>query len=650
MWEMNEAELLKWLEAYTGPKFHAVFCDPPYHLTSITERFGKEGSAPAKGGVYNRSAGGFMGQKWDGGDLAFRKETWEAIKNVLYPGAFCFAFAGTRGFPRMACAIEDAGFINHPDIAWIFGSGFPKATRIDSQIDKRPGATGKMLEIKKFLEKAIRKCGKTQEVINKDCGFTAASYARWRPTARPDPWRTTLPMWDQWEKMKTVIGFDDTYDDAIREAEREVVGTGKSGIATAFGDGQWSGKGAEEFDKTAPASERSKMWEGYRYGLQALKPAMEHICVFQKPYDKKPVDCIVETGAGALNIDGGRIGNSEYISPHTAPGFTSDKGWNDNNMKALGNETRVGRWPANVALCHTPDCKRVGTKEVKTETHHPDQTTDKVRDNVYRGGLEGGRDNPDIQFKEETVDDWECVDGCPVRALNAQSGILTIGAMKAEVQRGKMGRNGVYGSSDGSGEGRVVEANSGGASRFFFNGDWNLETEEKLFETPPFRYCPKASRSEREAGLEQFPANEVAQEYGLERSIDNREGRAQDQRTSSPVANRHPTVKPISLNRWLATLLLPPPKYAPRRLFVPFAGVGSEMIGAILAGWDEVIGVEMMPEYVKIGRARLEHWSKGTVPKPTTPRKVVADSPAKPATTHETEKKRARTLDEFGER
>ena len=35
-----------------GVKVDAVVTDPPYHLTSITERFGKEGSAPAQHGVH----------------------------------------------------------------------------------------------------------------------------------------------------------------------------------------------------------------------------------------------------------------------------------------------------------------------------------------------------------------------------------------------------------------------------------------------------------------------------------------------------------------------------------------------------------------------------------------------------------------------
>ena len=74
------------------------------------------------------------------------------------------------------------------------------------------------------------------------------------------------------------------------------------------------------------------------------------------------------------------------------------------------------------------------------------------------------------------------------------------------------------------------------------------------------------------------------------------------------VRNPHPTVKPIDLTRWLATLLLPPAEYAPRRILIPFAGSGSECIGAHLAGWEEIIGIEMEKEYVEIAEARLKHW------------------------------------------
>lgn len=111
----------------------SVVCDPPYHLTSIVKRFGADGAAEATGGVYKRSGAGFMGKQWDGGDIAFQPSTWAAVLRVLKPGGYLVAFASSRGFGRMSVAIEDAGFINHPMFGWIFGSGFPKATRIKAE-------------------------------------------------------------------------------------------------------------------------------------------------------------------------------------------------------------------------------------------------------------------------------------------------------------------------------------------------------------------------------------------------------------------------------------------------------------------------------------------------------------------------------------
>lgn len=98
---------------------------------------------------------------------------------------------------------------------------------------------------------------------------------------------------------------------------------------------------------------------------------------------------------------------------------------------------------------------------------------------------------------------------------------------------------------------------SGGASRFFF--------------------CAKASSQERNAGCEDLP-------------------------------NDHPCVKPLALCRYLASLLLPPASVASRRLFVPFAGSGSGMIGGMLAGWDEIVGVEQDPHYCEVAKLRLQYW------------------------------------------
>lgn len=76
--------------------------------------------------------------------------------------------------------------------------------------------------------------------------------------------------------------------------------------------------------------------------------------------------------------------------------------------------------------------------------------------------------------------------------------------------------------------------------------------------------------------------------------------------TPSRIRNHHPTVKPLDLCEWLARLILPPIRETPRRLLVPFSGSGSEMIGALRAGWDEVVGIELSAEYVEIAEHRIK--------------------------------------------
>ena len=69
-----------------------------------------------------------------------------------------------------------------------------------------------------------------------------------------------------------------------------------------------------------------------------------------------------------------------------------------------------------------------------------------------------------------------------------------------------------------------------------------------------------------------------------------------------------PTVKPIKLTTWLATLLLPPATIGVRRLLNPFSGSGSEIIGAQLAGFEATTGLEALPLHHEIGVARTSAW------------------------------------------
>jgi len=457
-------DVLHWAETYEGPKFHAALLDPPYELS-------------------------FMGKKWDASGISFRPETWAALARHLLPGAFIMAFAGTRGYHRMACALEDAGFIIHPAIGYVFGSGFPKATRI-------------------------------------------------------------MPPRD-----------DDGYTNAF---------------------------------------------DGHRYGLQAMKPAFEFIALAQVPYSGRPVDSITTTGAGALNIDGGRIGadtdtrrpkgNGEAAFPH------SDDNW----VSHVEEGGHVGkRWPPNFALCHTPDCERIGTRQVQGDARGAcDGTRSSGFVNV---GADNGSGEPNARvYGDETVPAYRCAEGCPVRALDGQTGNRSSGSIEAHHQRHVETTTDIYGAYANAST--VSYGDSGGASRFFYTADWSLEVAEQLAHADPVRYEVKASRGERDAGL----AGRQAQKRDIschadQPSMDGGTGNPYN-RGVKEVRNNHPTIKPIALARWLASLLLPPAAYAPRRLLVPFCGVASEMIGAMLAGWEEIVGIEQDAEHCAIGKKRLQWW------------------------------------------
>ena len=127
--------------ASAGVLAHAVITDPPYHLTT-GKRGGSGVASVTLDNPYGRARIGavFMGKAWDGGNVAFRPETWAAVRACMLPGAHLAAFGGTRTVHRMACAIEDAGFEIRDMLSWIYGSGFPKSLNVSRAIDEAAGA------------------------------------------------------------------------------------------------------------------------------------------------------------------------------------------------------------------------------------------------------------------------------------------------------------------------------------------------------------------------------------------------------------------------------------------------------------------------------------------------------------------------------
>lgn len=139
---------------------HAVVTDPPYEL-------------------------GFMGKSWDeAGGVASDPETWRRAFDALKPGGHITAFAGSRTYHRIACAIEDAGFEIRDQLMWLYGSGFPKSHDIAKCIAKA-GGVWRGRSTRALPDDARRAFGQHYERTDKGRAVTADAQA-W------DGWGTAL--------------------------------------------------------------------------------------------------------------------------------------------------------------------------------------------------------------------------------------------------------------------------------------------------------------------------------------------------------------------------------------------------------------------------------------------------------------------------
>lgn len=124
-----------------------------------------------------------------------------------------------------------------------------------------------------------------------------------------------------------------------------------------------------------------------------------------------------------------------------------------------------------------------------------------------------------------------------------------------------------------------------------------------------FFYSAKCSQAERHAGLEDLEGVQRDPTRNADQaSMNGGEGNPYN-RGAKEVKNNHPSVKPIAVNEYFSRLIVPPAALrSEAKLLVPYSGSGSEMIGAMFAGWQHVHGVEMVPRHAEIARHRLAYW------------------------------------------
>jgi hypothetical protein len=301
---------------------------------------------------------------------------------------------------------------------------------------------------------------------------------------------------------------------------------------------------------TEATSPEAKRWKGYG---TALRPSVELCVLAWKRFDGTIVHNVLTHGVGGLNIEGCQLESAGYTQEEwSQKGRARTTGMVYGTH--VGSETKVpeGRWPPNLAFDRS-------MAAVLDETVGD-------RPSTLTGRATGKTKNP----SSSSAGQW---------------------------------------FGDNQYDGGSVYADSGGPSRFFKVFDWYKEELE--FER--WRYQAKVSRWERDFGCEHLPLRKPGEVVGREDdSIGINNGRAGAGRSGNGVHNHHSCLKSIDLNQWLAGLILPPPRIdgAPRRLLNIFAGSGSEAIGAIRAGWDEVVCVEREAEYIPALEARLKRWSE----------------------------------------
>lgn len=576
--KIHHGDCLEVMQGMEENSVDAVVCDPPYELTSIVKRFGKKGAAPAKPGTdgrYARLSRGFMGKEWDGTGVGMRPEVWRECLRIAKPGAYLLAFGGTRTFHRLACAVEDAGWILRDTMMWCYGSGFPKSHDASKALD--------------------RKAGVEREVVGKNPTYRkdqddAPSFSLQRNPNLTAPATPEAKYWDGWgtalkPAWEPILLFQKPIEGALHSEIHGITGWRRWHMTIP--KKAWTGKAEDEKSwKQSQCYKRCK-----KYGLEwwekeaeegkverwiferrwlALEPKTQgrHVIIgknkrvvlkrikYKDRIVKNTAANIIKWRCGALNIEACMIRYSSKDdleeslakNPGKKDAFTSGVYGKDRPQQSVNTQ---GRWPANFLLSHTIFCKKTGEREV--EGYAINRFTDGAK--PFGGGA--GHPYESEKQGKQMEEIWECVPECPVRMLDAQSGETV-----TRPHGGKGERLDTQKAGWGFRRMPSTLSDRGGASRFF--------------------YCAKVSRREKKAGL--------SAEHNL--FIRREEKRL-----------NHPTIKPIALMRYLCRLVTPPNGV----VLDPFLGSGSTGCAAALEGFP-FVGVEKEKEYIEIARAKLAYW------------------------------------------
>jgi hypothetical protein len=274
----------------------------------------------------------------------------------------------------LAVAVEDAGFEIRDNIAWIYGSGFPKSLDVSKAIDKTNGEGGRKLKFTQWFRNQGLKVSEVTELLKNANLISENGTMAGHFFAKSNSGQPAIPTTAMWRVLRPHSGDVPAWVDKLVarvEAEREVIGQQRQG-RLAVAPGQGEDRSAVDLQITSPATSEAKAWEGWG---TALKPAHEPVVVGRKPLVGTVAENVLEWGVGGLNIDGSRIG-TESVTINTF----------DNGAKPFGgaagepftSRLSKGRWPANVIFDEVTagllDEQSGQVKGATSRTHRPNKS------------------------------------------------------------------------------------------------------------------------------------------------------------------------------------------------------------------------------------------------------------------------------------
>ena len=191
------------------------------------------------------------------------------------------------------------------------------------------------------------------------------------------------------------------------------------------------------------------------------------------------------------------------------------------------------------------------------------------------------------------------IDGCRVGMSNADNAELMAKSSKNPTSNYNGKDHQKYGDYD-----KNVATQPNPQGRFPANliHDGSDEVVEGLGEQSRFFYCPKASKKDRDEGLEGFDAvHRVNGNKWTDQDYRVKNGERPQSAESGPRKNTHPTVKPTALMQYLCRMITP----VGGVVLDPFMGSGSTGKAAKLEGFG-FIGMELQQEYYEIAKARID--------------------------------------------